>query len=191
MNLTAANAKPASVVSLADLKSQLSQVQTDIATAVSSLNAVKESAENEAALTKAAAEYDRCYGMLQTRVDTLRTNAVTIKATVKTTYEAWQKELTAMQSAALREKAQARFSESQKEFEKIIAKANEAKEKVLPFVSELKDINIFLAADLSDEAVKSLSNTIWKLGNSSKSVIGSIDEVKQQIDRTIKALPQK
>jgi len=38
--------------------------------------------------------------------------------------------------------------------------------------------------------VKSLSGTTWKLGNRSKSVVGSIRDVVEQIDRTIKSLPK-
>jgi hypothetical protein len=190
-NQAAAQGKPGSVVSLADLRSQLTMLQTYISGAVGTLNKVKESGKDAAALSKAAAEYDQSYNTLQAHMDGVRSNAITIKATVKAHYDAWQKELTAVQSAKLREKAQERFSESQKEFDKIIAKATEAKEAALPFVSQLKDINIYLHADLSEEAVKTLSGDIWKMGSTSKSVNSKIEDVKEQIDRTIKSLPQK
>ena len=182
--------KPASVVSLTDFKNQLSQLQTEITYTVGSLNAVKASAKKEADLTKAVAELNTRFAMLEKRVETLRTNAIMVKACVKEHYDGWSKELTSMQNASLREKAQDRLSRSQKEFDKIIAQATEAKAEVLPFVSEVKDIVIYLNADMSEQAVDSLSNTIWKLGNRSKSVNGSVGDVIEQIDATAKSLPQ-
>jgi len=187
----AAADKPASVISLADLNKQLGQLQTDVSSAIGSLNAVKDSGKDAAALSKSAAQFSRAFNALQTQMDNVRSNAVTIKATVSQHYDAWQKEMSSMESAKLREKAQDRFTQSRKEFDKIVDRATEAKEVAVPFVSELKDINIYLNADLSEEAVKSLSNDIWKLGNTSKSVNSKIEAVKEQIDRTIKSLPQK
>jgi archaellum component FlaC len=189
--VTAQSSKPESVVSLTDFRNQLSQLQGDVSATVNSLNAVKGSAKNAADLTKASAELDSRFKTLEAHVETVRTNAILVKARVRAHYEAWSKELTAMQNASLREKAQDRLTRSQKEFDKISAEAADAKEEVLPFVSSVKDIVIYLNADLSEEAVNSLSGTIWKLNNKSKSVIGSIGDVIEEIDSTIKSLPQR
>jgi len=186
-----APAQPASTVSLRDFRNQLAQLQGDISAVVNSLNAVKQSGKNQGDLTKAAGELGNRFNTLQTRVETVRTNATIMRARVKSHYEAWSKELTEMQNANLREKAQDRLTRSQKAFEKIAAEANDAKEEVLPFVSDVKDIVIYLNADLSEDAVNTLSGTIWKLTNRSKSVIGSINDVIEEIDNTIKSLPQK
>lgn len=183
--------KPASTVSLADLRTQFAMLQTEINATVEALNLVKESGKKPDELAKAAGILGRTFDVMQNRVNTLQTNAVTVKARVKEHYEAWSKQLTAMGNAKLREKAQERLTDSQKEFDKIVAEATKAKEQVLPFVSSVKDIVIYLGADLSNEAVKSLSNDIWKLDGRSKSVNGSIQDVINQIDRTIKSLPQK
>jgi len=183
--------KASSQVGLLDLRNQLMALQDDVSSVVGSLNAVKGSAKKQDELAKAHADLVSRFDTLQNRVETLRSNAVTLKATVNTHYEAWAKELTAMQNASLREKAQDRLTRSQKEFEKISAEANDAKEQLLPFVSEVKDCVIYLNADLSEQAVDSLSSTIWKLGNKSKSVIGRIGDVIEQINDTVKSLPKK
>jgi hypothetical protein len=178
------------VVSLADFKKQLMMLQTQVSATAASLNDVKESAKNPAELTRAAAGLDTTFNALQAQVDSIRSNAITVKACVKSSYEAWSKELTEIGNAKIREKAQGRLTDSQKQFDKIIATAAEAKEEVLPFVSDAKDIVIYLGADLSGEAVETLSGAIWKLGNRSRSVNSSIGDVIEQIDRTIKGLPQ-
>jgi hypothetical protein len=191
-NLVAApNTKPASVISLGELKSQLMALQNQVSATVASLQQVKDSVKNEAALSKAAAEFQTRFNALEAQVGTVRKQAVVVKARAKEHFEFWHKDLTEMQNAKLREKAQERFTETQEQFDKIISTAQEAKEEALPFVSDLKDITLYLEADLSQDAVKSLSNTIWKLGNRSKSVIGSIGDVIEQIDRVIKSLPKK
>lgn len=188
---TAQGGKPASTVSLADMKNQLRILQDNITSAVNVLQQVSESAKNEAALTKAAADYANRFKTLDAQFETVRKQGVVAKARAKEHYDSWLKELTAVQDPKIREKAQTRFTASKQEFDKIIATAEKAKEDLLPFVAELKDIALYLDADLSADAVKSLSNTIWKLGNKSKSVIGSIEKVNAQIDRTIQSLPKK
>ncbi len=184
-------AVPASTISLITFRNQLVQLQNEITATASSLNLVKESGKDEAELAKAAAQLDTRFKSLEALVETVRVDAVTVKARVKDHYDAWSKELTAMQNPSLREKAQERLTRSQKEFDKIIAEAGKTKQEVLPFVSDVKDTVIYLNADLSTAAVKSLSNTIWKLANRSKSVNGSIKDLIEQIDETIKSLPKK
>jgi hypothetical protein len=183
--------KPASVVSLNDLKTQLTLLQQQVGATANSLQQLRDSAKSEAALSKAAADFQNRFRTLETQMETVRTQAVVVKARVKQHYDAWQSALIGMQNPGLREKAQDRFTESKEQFDKIIATAERAKEEALPFVSDAKDISVYLDTDLSQDAVKSLSNTIWKLGNRSKSVIRSIDDVTEQIDRTINSLPKK
>lgn len=190
----AADAKagpPGSVITLADLKHQLILLQDKVSTTTEALQQVKESAKSESSLSKAATEFHRRFAALEGQFSTVRTQAVVVKARAKEHYENWQKELSSVQNTDIREKAQKRYTASREEFDKIVAKAERAKEEALPFTSQLKDIAIYLDADLSEEAVKSLSNTIWKLNGEAKSLNGSISDVVDQIDRTIKSLPKK
>ena len=57
-------------------------------------------------------------------------------------------------------------------------------------MADLKDINIYLKTDLSNDAVSSLSSTIWKMGDKARSVDGELADVCKQIERTIKKLPK-
>ena len=189
---TAAQAtKPGSIISLNDFKNELSLLQNHITATADSLQQVKDSAKDEAALSKAAADFQSRFQALENHVSNVRTQAVVVKARAKEHFDSWQKELTALQSAKIREKAQERFTETRERFDKIVATAERAKEEVLPFVSELKDISLYLQTDLSQDAVKSLPNTIWKLGNRAKSANGSLTDVIEEIDRTIKSMPKQ
>jgi hypothetical protein len=188
LSLAAQNTKPSSVVSLADLKAQLTLLQSGISATMESLERVK--ASNDESLVRTAADFQNRFKQLELQVGTVRTQAVLVKARASEHYESWQKDLAGVQNPKIREKAQQRFTDSRKEFDKIVEKAEKAKEDALPLVSDLKDIVIYLQADLSGDAVKSLSNNIWKLGVRSKGVISKIGDVTEQIDRTIASLPK-
>jgi hypothetical protein len=183
-------AKPASIVSLADLKNQLVTLRANLSDSVAALGAVKASANKSSELERAALDFTQRFAALETQVAVVRQQAVTTRARIRDHYDAWEKELMAMQNANLREKAQGRLTESKEQFAKIVEEANEAKGEVLPFVSEMKDIVIYLNADLSKDAVETLSSTIWKLNNKYKAVNGSIGDVIEEIDNTIKGMPK-
>lgn len=182
--------KPSTIVSLRQLKAQLASVQQQISTTMTSLERVKASGENEAALAKSTAEFTASFHALEAQVEQVRRQAVACRALAAEHFEAWQRELNEIQNSSIREKAQTRFSESKEQFEKIIATAEEAKKEAQPLIAELKDIATYLEIDPTPKAAKTLSSTIWKAGNKSHSVNGSIADVNEQIDRTMKMLPK-
>jgi len=135
----AQNARTASLVSLSELRSQLTTLQNSVAGTMESLQQVKTAAAGgESGLTKAAADFRSRFNQLESQVGTVRTQAVLVKARAADHYESWQKDLSTVQNAKIREKAQDRFTEAKKEFDKIVEKAGVAKEEALPLVSELK-----------------------------------------------------
>ena len=95
-----------------------------------------------------------------------------------------------MQNPKLREKAQKRYTATSGEFAKITEKVDAAKEVFAPLAADLKDINTYLKTDLSNEAVSSLSSTIWKMGGSVRTVDKKLADVSEQIERTLKKMPQ-
>jgi hypothetical protein len=94
-----------------------------------------------------------------------------------------------MQNPKLREKAQKRYDVTSKEFEKINEKVADAKEVYAPLAADLKDIHNYLQTDLSKDAVSSLSNSIWKMGERARTVDDKLSDVCKQIERTMKKLP--
>ena len=156
---------------------------------MSALESLK-AAQGESAFQKAAAGFAERYKALDTQAERIRRDAVVVKARAAQHYEHWQKEISEVQNPKIREKAQSRLTGARQQFDKIIASAQETKQLSGPFLADLKDIATYLEVDQSPEAVKSLSGTIWKLGNKSKSVIGSISDLTEQIDRTLKSMPK-
>jgi hypothetical protein len=185
-----ARQKPTALISLAELKNQLSLLRGHVSTTLAALARVKTAGRDGGALEKAQADFAGQLKALEAQVEITRTNAVLVKAPTKDHYEHWQKEISDVKNPQIREKAEERFAEAREQFDKIIATAEETKQQLVPFIADLKDVALYLQADLSQDAVKSLSNTIWKLGNKSKSVVGGIGDIIEQIDRTIKVMPK-
>ncbi len=95
-----------------------------------------------------------------------------------------------MQNAKMREKAQDRFTATSKQFDRIVEKVAVAKEAFAPVMADLKDINTYFKVDLSQDAVSSLSSTIWKMGSKARSADSKLVDVCEEIDRTVKKMPQ-
>jgi chromosome segregation ATPase len=186
----AEDAKPTVMVTLNQLNSEFHILRENLSRTMAALEGVKAAANNNGDLSKAYSSYSSAYTELESQVASMRQRGTAAKARAKEHWEAWQKELTDMQSAKLREKAQKRFTSTQAEFEKIVEKVTEAKESFAPLAADLKDINTYLAADLSKDAISSLSNTIWKMGGQAHTVDGKLEDVNKQIERTMNKLPQ-
>jgi ribosome-associated translation inhibitor RaiA len=177
-------------VGLAQFNSEISVLRENLSRSVTSLEAVKAAAANNEDLSKPFAAFDSAYKELETQITKVREHGTAAKARAKEHWETWQKELTSMQNAKLRSKAQERYTAASGEFEKITDKVDAAKEGFAPLTADLKDVHTYLSTDLSKDAVSSLSNTIWKMGKQARSVDGKLGDVMKQIERTIGKLPQ-
>jgi len=182
--------QPGVMVSLSSLNSEIHKLRESLGRTMSALEQVKGAAANNGDLNKAYATFSSLYTELESQTSDVRQHGTATKARAKQHWEAWQKELTDMQNAKLREKAQKRYTAASGEFEKITTRVEAAKEKFAPLAADLKDINTYLRADLSKDAVSSLSNTIWKMGISGRGVESKLADVNEQIEKTMKKMPQ-
>jgi chromosome segregation ATPase len=186
----AADGRPNVAVPLSKLNSEVYLLRENLNRTMGSLEQLKGAASNNGDLTKPYQAFNSAYEELEKQLASAREHGTAARARAKEHYEAWQKELTEMQNPALREKAQKRFTSASGEFQKIIDRVANAKESFAPLAADLKDINTYLKTDLSTDAVSSLSNTIWKMGHKAKSVDGKLADVNEQIEKTMKKLPQ-
>lgn len=191
LRVNAATAEqPGVMVSLSQLNSEIHKLRESLGQTMAALEQVKNAAANNGDLDKTYANFSALYSQLESQVNDVRQHGTATKARAKQHWEAWQKELTEMQNPKLREKAQKRYTAASGEFEKITTRVADAKEKFAPLAADLKDINTYLKADLSKDAVSSLSNTIWKMGISARGVDSRLADVNEQIEKTMKKMPQ-
>jgi chromosome segregation ATPase len=181
----------ASATSLADLKTSLQQLSAQIDATVTALQSLRESAKKSGDMKNDLDAFSRSYASLEKQLEEARTRAIAMKAKAKEHQEAWAKEVEGIQNPKLREKAGDRLADEKKQFDKIIERSEDLRKVGTPFMADLKDIKTFLDIDPSDKAVSTLSNSIWKLGNQSKTVMSRINALVQQIDKALGTPPAK
>lgn len=183
--------KPSSVVSLATMKSQLTLLRQNVVDTVASLRQITESPDNGPALTGAIKDFSTRVKAMDAQLDIVRKTGLAVRTRTAAHHAAWQQDLVQLQNPDIKEKAQSRLANSKQQFDLIIAAADRAKKEAVPFISDIKDVAIYLDADPSSDALKTLVDTIVNLSNQSRSVIAGLDEVNNQIDSTINVLPGK
>jgi len=189
--LAAENDRVTSITSIEKVRSDLQMLNGELLATGASLQKVKEAEKNPAELKSAIRTFTAQATGLEAQSENIRKNVLSMKVRTKEYHDAWLKELEGMQNPSLKEKASKRFQEVKEEFDKIIETGDEAKRSFVPFVADLKDVKTYLETDPSSDAVKSLSNTIWKLGNRAHGVAGDVKNVIDQIDRTLEKSPGK
>ncbi len=178
------------VVGLTQWNNDISTLRTTLSGTIGALEEVKATAAKSGALAKPYATFSDAMAGLEAQVAKLRERGTATKARAKEHWAAWQTELTTMQNVKLREKAQSRYSATQKEFQKIQERVDAAKEVFAPLMADLKDVDTYLKADLSKEAVDSLSGTIWNMGRAAQKVDARLLDLNEQINRVVKKMPQ-
>ena len=186
----AEEAKPTVIVGLSQLNSEIAFLRSSLGSTVGALEEVKAAAGKNGELTKPYATYSDSVATLEAQVVKLRERGMALKARAKDHWTAWEAELNAMQNPKLREKAQRRYSDTVKEFQKIVEKVEDAKAVFAPLMADLKDVNTYLKTDLSKDAVSSLSGTIWNMNKTARSADSKLGQVNEQIARVIAKMPQ-
>jgi uncharacterized coiled-coil DUF342 family protein len=179
------------VVSLSQLNNEIVVLRNGLGNTMAALEELKAAAAKDSELTKPFTSFSDSYASLEAQTAKLREQGTALKARAQEHWTAWQTELSSMQNAKLREKAQSRYSATVKEFQKITEKVDTAKSTFAPLMADLKDVNTYLKTDLSKDAVSSLSGTIWKMGNAARSSESKLADVNEQIERVLKKMPEK
>ncbi len=189
--LAADDAKQTVVVRLAQLDDEINTLRSRLASSMAALEELKAVAAKNGELATPYKNFSEAMDSLQGQATLLRERGTAAKARAQEHWTAWQAELVSMQNPALREKAQARYAATVKEFQKIVERVDVAKETFAPLMADLKDIDTYLKTDLSKDAVSSLSGTIWKMSNTARKTDSRLADVNEQIQYTIKKMPQK
>ena len=190
VSTAAAGDKKTVTVDLKEIRQELTDLQGRITETMGALEEVKKAAKSKGDLKAPFSTFDKQYKELVAQIETVRGQSTLVRARADDHYRAWQDELSKMGNPKLREKALNRYDDAKEEFDEIIVIAQEVRRDLDPFMTDLRDVSSYLTTDLSADAVKSLSNTIWKLGNKSRSLIGGIQHVNSQIGKALDAQPE-
>ncbi len=187
----AEDVKQTVVVRLSQLDNDIVVLRSRLGSTMGALEDLKSVAAKNGDLATPYKNFSESLAGLEGQVAQLRERGIAAKARAKEHWNAWEVELTSMQNPQLREKAQSRYSSTVKEFQKIVERVDTAKKTLSPLMGDLKDISTYLNTDLSKDAVSSLSGTIWKMSETARKADSRLADVNEQIQRTIKKMPQK
>jgi len=103
-------------------------------------------------------------------------------------FKDWQKTIDGIANDSLRKKAQKRMDAVKKSYDKVEASLVQAGEKFRPFLSDLTDIQKFLATDVTAGGVKAIKSTVSSANWNLQFVDKAAKDALKEMDKMQKAL---
>jgi len=95
----------------------------------------------------------------------------------------WEKEVQTINNPDIRKEAEKRLAKRQKSYNAILKSMGEAKEELVPFMSNLNDIRKLLDSELNERAVNSTKSLIRQTDWNGEDVRESLSDVERELDR--------
>ena len=103
-------------------------------------------------------------------------------------FQDWQATINGIANKSLQKKAQKRMDAVRKSYDKVEASLVQAGEKFRPFLSDLADIQKFLATDVTAGGVKAIKSTVRSANWNHQYVDDAINAALKEMDKMAKAL---
>jgi chromosome segregation ATPase len=95
----------------------------------------------------------------------------------------WEAQVRGIQNEKIREAAADRLAKRVKSYNRIIASMQEAKDQLVPFLSDLNDIKTLLDGELTPQSVASAKDLIKKANYAGSDVKDALVDVEKELDR--------
>jgi predicted nucleic acid-binding Zn-ribbon protein len=112
-----------------------------------------------------------------------RDRATSMKAKGESAFAEWETEVQAINNPDIRKEAQKRFAKRKKSYDKIQNAMEEAREELVPFMSDLNDIRKLLDSELTEKSVGATKTTIRSADWHGEDVRDSLTDVEKELDR--------
>jgi hypothetical protein len=164
------------------VKITLTALKDQVTSTTAALDALKKAARDGAPLQGPYADFVAKYKALDNGLVTLREQSVATRASTEAYFLSRQQAIDTIQNKDIKESATDRLNTDKSRYSKVLAAADQAKLKLQPFMSDLKDINTLLSVELTAASVKSLSDTTSRLGrDAAGSVADAIADVNNAL----------
>jgi hypothetical protein len=127
--------------------------------------------------------YTRELVKMEDQAQVIRTRALSMADKGKAYFQAWEDTINTMANAEIRDQAKKRYTKRLKSYNKIVKSWLEARDELLPFMSDLNDFKKLLDSELSRESVKSAGNLIKQANWHGEDLVDSIKDVEVELDR--------
>ena len=98
-------------------------------------------------------------------------------------FASWEETIKSITNRDIRDQAQKRYNKRVKSYNKIVKAMTDARDELVPFMSDLNDVKKLLDSELSRESVKSASNLIKQANWHGEDVVDSLKDVETELDR--------
>jgi chromosome segregation ATPase len=112
-----------------------------------------------------------------------RERANSMKEKGKASFQEWEKEVQTINNADIRKQAEKRYDKRKKSYDKILTAMQEAREELVPFMSDLNDIRKLLDSELTEKSVSGTKMTIRSADWHGEDVRDSLSDVEKELDR--------
>jgi septal ring factor EnvC (AmiA/AmiB activator) len=120
---------------------------------------------------------------MEAQAQVARTRADSMKEKGVAFFSEWEQQVNTIQNEDIRKAAAGRLAKRKKSYEKILATMSEAKEELVPFMSDLNDIRKMLENELTASSVNSVKNTVRQARWRGEDVQDSLQDVEKELDR--------
>ncbi len=112
-----------------------------------------------------------------------RERATTMKEKGEAFFNDWEVQVMRIQNEEIRKEAANRLAKRKKSYDRILAAMQDAKEELVPFLSDLNDIKTLLDSELTPQSVASAKNLIRKANWHGSDVRDALSDVETELDR--------
>ena len=98
-------------------------------------------------------------------------------------FDTWQTELETIQNPDIRKRSEERRAKAFDSYKKIDAAMQGANESLVPFLSDLQDIQRYLGNDLTEQGIAAIADVVNKTNTDAETVEKKLDAVITEIDR--------
>ena len=120
---------------------------------------------------------------MEEKAASARERATSMKEKGEAFFSDWEQEVRSIQNESIRKEASSRLAKRRKSYSKILSAMQEAKEGLVPFMSDLNDIKTLLDSELTPTSVASTKSLIRKANWHATDVRESLVDVEKELDR--------
>jgi len=120
---------------------------------------------------------------MEDKARTARERAVSMKEKGQAFFADWEQQTKTIQNEDIRKEAEKRLAKRRKSYGKILSAMEEAKEQLVPFMSDLNDVRKLLESELSTSTVASTKSLIRQANWHGEDVRDSLTDVEKELDR--------
>jgi chromosome segregation ATPase len=120
---------------------------------------------------------------LEAQAASARERATAMKEKGQAFFADWEEQVKSIQNENIRDAAADRLEKRKKSYGRIIASMQDAREELVPFLSDLNDIKTLLDGELTPQSVASAKNLIKKANWAGGDVREALVDVEKELDR--------